>query len=227
MKKTGEKFAFRIYSMLYLTERSVKRVMSPRTPEQFEEIRESRRTQIMEAALKLFALEGYGHVSISRLASEASISKGLMYNYFESKEALLAAIIDHGTHKIMDLFDPDHDGILEPEEMAGFIRKIFAAIRSQQEYWILFISVLLQPNVKEHLKDNTITLSMEKFMFMLLQYFEKQGFDDPALEMVTFAAMMEGFGVLLIYAYPIYQFPNELMTKFETRIIEMYTRKNM
>lgn len=195
----------------------------PRTSKQFEEMRESRRLQIMEVALKLFALEGYGHVSISHLAAEAGMSKGLMYNYFDSKEALLAAIIEHGMSDIMDLFDPDHDGILEPEEMEGFIRKVFETVRSHQEYWILFISVLLQPNVKEHLKDKSIVFSMETFMQMLLQYFEKLGFDDPALEMVTFSALIEGFGVLLMYAYPVYQFPDELMTKFENRIIEMYT----
>ncbi len=224
MKKTGENFSFRIYSMLYLTERSVKRVMSPRTPEQFEEIRESRRLQIMEVALKLFALEGYGHTSISRLASKACISKGLMYNYFKSKEALLAAIVEHGMSEMMDLFDPNHDGSLEPEEMEGFIRKVFAATRSNLEYWILFISLLLQPNVKELLKDKTIALSMEKSMSMLMQYFENRGFEDPALEMVTFAALIEGFGILLIYAYPVYQFPDELMTKFENRLIKMYTK---
>jgi AcrR family transcriptional regulator len=197
--------------------------MSPKTQEQFEEMRESRRLKIMEVAMRLFALEGYGHVSISKLAIEAGISKGLMYHYFESKDALLTAIIEHGMNQFMDLFDPDHNGILEPKEMESFIRKIFETVRSHQEYWIHFISVLLQPNVKEYLKENSFALPVEKYMQMLFQYFEKRGFDDPALEMVTFAALIEGFGVLLIYAYPVYQFPEELMAKFETRLIKMYT----
>ena len=211
-----------LQSILPLTERSVI-IMSPKTQEQFEEMRESRRLKIMEVAMRLFALEGYGHVSISRLAIEAGISKGLMYHYFESKDALLTAIIEHGMNQFMDLFDPDHNGILEPKEMESFIRKIFETVRSHQEYWIHFISVLLQPNVKEYLKDNSFALPVEKYMQMLFQYFEKRGFDDPALEMVTFAALIEGFGVLLIYAYPVYQFPEELMAKFETRLIMMYT----
>jgi len=107
--------------------------------------------------------------------------------------------------------------------MEGFIRKIFQTVRNHQEYWIHFISVLLQPNVKEYLKGNSFALPIEKYMQMLFQYFEKRGFDDPGLEMITFAALIEGFGVLLIYAYPVYQFPEELMAKFETRLIEMYT----
>ena len=98
--------------------------MSPRTKEQFEQIRESRQQQIMDAGLELFAEQGYANCSIAQLARHTGISKGLMYNYFESKEALLSSIIEDGISEILDYFDPNHDGILSPEEMAGFIRKI-------------------------------------------------------------------------------------------------------
>lgn len=196
--------------------------MPPRTQQQFKEIRESRRFQIMEAALEMFATEGYGHCTISMLASRAGISKGLMYNYFESKEALLAAIIEHGMNDIMDLFDPDHDGILESDELVDFIRKVFAAMRNHQEYWILFISVILQPGVRELLKDKPIFKYMEQFTAMLLKYFEKKGFEDPHLEVLTLSALIEGLGVLLIYAYPAMQIPDEMLQKFENRVIDMY-----
>ena len=63
--------------------------MSPRTEEQFEEIRESKKNLIQEVALELFATRGYHSTSISMIAKEADISKGLLYNYFESKEELL------------------------------------------------------------------------------------------------------------------------------------------
>lgn len=196
--------------------------MSPRTQEQFEEIRESRRLQIMEAALEVFATEGYGHCSISRLASHAGISKGLMYNYFESKDALLSAIIEHGLTGIMDLFDPDHDGVLESEELVGFIKKVFKEMREHQEFWIMFIGVILQPGVKDLLKDKPIIQYMEQFISMLMEYFKRKGFEDPYLELITLSALIEGLGVLLIYAYPTLQIPDELLQKYENRIIEMY-----
>ncbi len=196
--------------------------MSPRTPEQFEEIRDSRRLQIMEAALKLFATEGYGHSSISTLAKQAGISKGLMYNYFDSKAALLEAIIEHGMAEYTDLFDPNQNGILESEELVDFVGKVFETMRTHQEYWIQFINVIMQPKVKEHLKNQPIIAYIEQFMSMLLVYFEKKGFEDPYLEVVTFSALIEGFGVLMIYADPAVTFPEELINKFEKRIIEMY-----
>ena len=197
--------------------------MSPRTPEQFEEIRETRRLQIMETALKLFAQEGYGHCSISMLATEAGISKGLMYNYFDSKEALLAAIIEPWMNEIMELFDPNHDGVLTPEEFKAFIHKFFTIIRSHQEYWVLFFSVIIQPGVKEYLKNETFVKYVETSFSMMISYFEKRGFENPLLEVITFSALIEGFAALLIYAYQAFEIPNELISQFENRIIEMYT----
>lgn len=196
--------------------------MSPRTQEQFEVMRESRRQQIMDAALKLFASEGYGHCSISQLATSAGISKGLMYNYFASKEDLLGEIIEQGLLEIMALFDPDQDGTLTSEELVGFIRKVFSAMRSKQEFWILYLTVILQPGVKEYLKDKPIIGYMDQFSSMLIEYFKKKGFEDPLLEMLTLSALIEGFGVLMIYAYPSMHIPEEMMHKYENRIIDMY-----
>ena len=64
---------------------------------------------------------------------------------------------------------------------------------------------------------------MNQFGPMLTTYFEKRGSEDPALDMFTFSALIEGFGVLMVYAYPGMKFPDELVNRFENRIIEMYT----
>jgi AcrR family transcriptional regulator len=199
--------------------------MSPRTPEQFEEMRESRRKQIMDAALELFAQEGYAHCSIAQLARHTGISKGLMYNYFESKEALLVAIIEEGMQDIMTMMDPNMDGTLEPEELEGFIRDTFKGIRENLQFWILFINVVLQPPVKEFLAGKPFSSVMERFGPRLLDYFERMGFEDPMLEMLTFSAMIEGYGILLVYIYPEEELPYETIKKFEDRMVEMFTKK--
>lgn len=199
--------------------------MSPRTPQQFEEIRGLRRQQIMNTALELFASEGYNKCSISQLASHAGISKGLLYNYFKSKEALLIAIIDEGIGEIMNMIDPNRDGVLEPAEVEGFIRKTFRSIRENLKFWVLFINVVLQPPVKEFLDGKPFSSVMERFAPKLLEYFEKMEFEDPHLEMLTFSAMIEGYGILLVYIYPTEEFPLETIQRFEDRMVRMFTRK--
>jgi AcrR family transcriptional regulator len=200
--------------------------MSPRTPAQFEEMRESRRQQIMDAALELFASEGYAHCSIAQLAKHANISKGLMYNYFESKEALLVTLIEEGMHEILADIDLDHDGVLSPEEMEAMIRKTFGAIRQNQSFWTLYISIILQPRVKEFLQGKPFADMMEQYGPMMMSYFVEMGFEDPALEMLTFSAMLEGFGVLMLYAYPGIEFPAGLLLQYENRVVNMFTRKS-
>jgi AcrR family transcriptional regulator len=200
--------------------------MSPRTEKQFKEMRESRRQQIMDAALELFAREGYANCSIAQLALHAGISKGLMYNYFESKEALLASIIEEGISEILDYFDPDHDGVLSAEELSGFISKVFSSIRENQQFWILYINIVLQPRVKEFLEGKPFSNVMEQYGPMLMAYFTEMGFEDPALEMLTFSALIEGFGVLMVYAYPSVELPQELLRSYEERVIGMFTQRS-
>ena len=55
---------------------------------------EDRREQIMEAALRVFSKKGYAHSSNKDIAREAGITAGLIYHYFESKEALLKTIFE-------------------------------------------------------------------------------------------------------------------------------------
>jgi len=181
----------------------------------------------MDAALELFAAEGYSHCSISQLAKHAGISKGLMYNYFKSKEDLLMHLIEDGIREMMSLIDPNQDGVLEPEEVESFIRNIFQGIRDNIRFWILFISVVLQPRVKEFLAEKPYILLMDRFGPNLMEYLEKMGFEDPMLEMLTFSAMIEGYGMLLIYMYPHGELPEETQKKFEDRMVEMFTKKKI
>jgi AcrR family transcriptional regulator len=54
---------------------------------------ETRRNQLLDIALVLFAERGIENVTIKDLAAEAGIAQGLIYYYFESKERLLVAVL--------------------------------------------------------------------------------------------------------------------------------------
>lgn len=48
-----------------------------------------RRRQILDAAVSVFAREGFHTCRVSDIASEAQVAYGLVYHYFPSKEAIL------------------------------------------------------------------------------------------------------------------------------------------
>jgi len=55
---------------------------------------ESRRNQILEAALKVWVRDGFHRAPVEAIAREAGLAKGTIYLYFPTKEAVLQAAID-------------------------------------------------------------------------------------------------------------------------------------
>jgi TetR/AcrR family fatty acid metabolism transcriptional regulator len=53
---------------------------------------EERRRQILDAAVRVFAKKGYHASRVSDIAGEAGVAYGLVYHYFESKDAVLEAV---------------------------------------------------------------------------------------------------------------------------------------
>jgi TetR/AcrR family transcriptional repressor of uid operon len=64
-----------------------------------------RRTQILEAALVCFAKRGFHQASMHDISGEAGISVGLIYRYFENKEAVISAMADRHKREIQDVLE--------------------------------------------------------------------------------------------------------------------------
>jgi AcrR family transcriptional regulator len=192
--------------------------MSPRSKKQFEEIREERRNLIMDTALKHFAREGYHATTINQIAQYAGISKGLMYNYFNSKEALLQAIIEKSVMEVYKDFDINRDGYLSEEEFEYFIRRMSVILKEKKSFWRLFVQILMQSDVRKQFLDSFLgsdsliksgiepreDLFASRIMKMINDYFvrkkDKKGKDyDPILEINLFLITIKGFAITAIY----------------------------
>ncbi len=57
------------------------------------DVSEERIQQIIAAALAVFAREGFAQARMDDIAKEAGLSKGAVYLYFASKDAIIAAIL--------------------------------------------------------------------------------------------------------------------------------------
>jgi TetR/AcrR family transcriptional regulator, repressor for uid operon len=64
-----------------------------------------RRTQILEAAVVCFAKHGFHQASMHDISAEAGISVGLIYRYFQNKEAVIAAMADRHKKEINELVE--------------------------------------------------------------------------------------------------------------------------
>jgi len=64
-----------------------------------------RRTQILDAALVCFAKRGFHQASMHDISAEAGISVGLIYRYFENKEAVISAMADRHKKEIGEMLE--------------------------------------------------------------------------------------------------------------------------
>src|SRR5437868_10354163 len=64
-----------------------------------------RRCQILDAALVCFAQRGFHQTSMHDISAEAGISVGLIYRYFENKEAVISAMADRHKQEISEVLE--------------------------------------------------------------------------------------------------------------------------
>jgi AcrR family transcriptional regulator len=190
--------------------------MAPRTEQQFEEIRESRKKLILDTALELFATEGFHTTTISKIASKAGISKGLIYNYFESKEDLIKTIIFDGLDNVSRFFDPDHDGILTRDELKYFLEEFSNVLKRDWHFWTLFFNLFLQPQVMK-LVEKRFMVIVHEYMRLLTSFFESNGYEDPEIEALLLGAILDGVGFHIMLDPE--NFP---IDKVKDKLIKMY-----
>ena len=132
----------------------------------------------MEAALEVFAEKGFETASISLIAKRAGISKGLIYNYFESKEELIKEIMFKGIDQFIPVIDPNHDGELSREEFAFLIHETFHILQKNLVFWRLYFSVFMQPAVLKIIEEKMLE-TMMPFLNIVYQYYLKKGVENP------------------------------------------------
>jgi TetR/AcrR family transcriptional regulator, repressor for uid operon len=107
-----------------------------------------RPTQILDAAVACFAKRGFHQASMHDISAEAGISVGLIYRYFQNKEAVIAAMADRHKKQIQEILErarqapslresletlfTAHCGETEPQVTAAFVVDLFAEASRNQ-----------------------------------------------------------------------------------------------
>ncbi len=190
-----------------MTDRSVKKyTMSPRTQAQNHDIRTKRRRDILMVALELFATHGYHNTSVSELAKRAGISKGLLYNYFHSKEEVLEAVIrQQFSDSAKQLFDELQalEGKFAPQELILLgVEKYFELLQAQEQVWRLSISLSMQVSNLPHIRE-VMNEVFHRIFLLMEEMFSRCGLTHTYHRARLLAAQLDGIA-LHYYAFPQY-----------------------
>lgn len=196
----------------------------PRTPKQYEKIRNEKKNLIKKTALELFANQGYTTTSINKIAQQANISKGLMYNYFESKEELLKVIITDLIDEIITFLDSDNDNIVTEEEALNFFDKYFELLMKRTEEMRFFSQFSMQPDVVKYIatEEQVINKSIKQ-RDLLIPFFEKRHKSNAKMAMISLSAILRGITVQ--YVFTPKMFSDDVMIQYKEYLKDVFIRK--
>ena len=143
--------------------------------------------KILNAALELFAEEGFKSTSTSKVAKRAGVSEGLIFRHFENKEGLLSAIMKMGEEKARSLFS---DIVTDPDPKSVIRKSIELGLKTsknqgESDFW------KLQFKIKWELEEYGAH-KMEGLRNALEHAFGLLGFKNPEQETQAILAVMDG-----------------------------------
>jgi len=151
--------------------------------------------KILEAGLTLFAKKGFHATSISQIAAKAEVSKGLTYNYFNSKEALLLAIIDRASDTIMAVAS---EMAAETVVNSGyqitlrdFLARYGKLLRANGHFLKFQISLMFQPDLRS-IVEGPMQARAEQLLAMTQDMFRQAGAREPMVVARRFISELDG-----------------------------------
>ena len=168
-------------------------------------VSEERKEQITEAATKVFAKQGFDKARMDDIAAEANLSKGTLYLYFKSKDAII-------THLLESLFEREFSDLLllenaplpASEKLMLFADKFIGDIHR----WSHIIPIMYE-FLGRLFRQSVVQKAFKKYMRYYLDVITpiiQQGIDESEFKAnnaedvaITIGAIFEGTILLWVY----------------------------
>lgn len=124
-----------------------------------------KKMKLIEAGMKLFAVKGYHTTSIQEIATEAGISKGAFYLYFDSKKDFIATAFQHFYTQISERIGRAKQEKLPPREsLANQITAFINYIYKYKEF--LIMSLRENISIGQNIDKLIHQMKMENYHWM-------------------------------------------------------------
>lgn len=170
------------------------------------DITEERRTQILEAAMQVFAERGFHQARMDDIAERSGLSKGALYLYYTSKDAIIAALMRslftlelRGTRALLDAPDPVAERLIAITRMfTSELERMSFALPVLLEFYAV---AARQRAVRQFLSE--MFAEYQDILRALVQQGIERGElrpADPGDVAVTLIALYEGLAVIWVMA---------------------------
>lgn len=147
-------------------------MMSPLNTEQLKQIRDKRREQIMNAALKVFARRGFIGAKTNMIAKEAGLSEGLLYKYFSSKDEMFISLVQVAVEESKSALKSVYHFSGSPLEQLRTL-STYILDEQNQDYFLLIHQTRIGDGIPDRAKELMKQYSTKKYTEQLVPLFEK------------------------------------------------------
>lgn len=174
---------------------------------------------LLKAALKVFATNGYHGSSVADIAKQAKVSKALFYHYFESKNDLLVIFAQQRLEEWTPLIE-NLETIKDPKVRIVFLIDFVLSELETRSDWLRFLYMLYLST--EGIKAIQEAMKKYKAQFDRLFAAERQlykdlGYADPDEEATYLRSILQG--ISLEYLLSGANYPLKIMKE---KIIKRY-----
>lgn len=164
------------------------------------------REEILAVALRLFSDRGFHNVSMQEIAEESEFAVGTLYNFFEGKESLFAALMGSCARRISDILMPIlEEKVDERQRISKYIKAHEQIITDHVPSVRLYLSQNLSSALTVRPDVEPETDAAREAIHQKLSDIFKSGMrkgifkdTDPWIATLSLSAMLESFVFLAI-----------------------------
>ncbi len=132
----------------------------------------SKRERLLQAAIKLFARDGFFKAKVEEVAKMAGVATGTTYLYFKNKDDLLISIFEEQMTPIIEEMKVALSELSSPiEKVLAYIARHFEMVERNPDLALLLIVELRQSNKFLHDYSGT---KFKEYLDLLGQAFEEE-----------------------------------------------------
>ena len=134
------------------------------------------RQRILEAASEQFERKGFSETSIADIMKAANLGVGTFYNYFESKEEILLALLKSIANKVEQAVETGKAAKLNSLQLLERASKVMAKLLSENKFVLpLFLSASEHSDKPESLPTRKYTPTFKPVYEIILKQGQERG----------------------------------------------------
>ena len=141
-----------------------------------QEQKEQRRQEILYAALNLFVTKGYAATKITDIAESVSMSVGLLFHYFESKEKLYEELVRMGLEGTNSPRAQKCERAID--YFARFTEQLFFCMKEQPyiaKLFVLMANAQRSAGTPEHIREIALKVNTIEQFVPIIEAGQKEG----------------------------------------------------